>query len=76
MFILYLNAVFRIGRTARGGSKGTAYTFLTAKNILNNEAMSGLVGVLKRCEQEIPQGLSVSHQQPSIYLYIYLSCKY
>jgi len=49
--------VHRIGRTARGGATGTSYTFLTNKDLDNRRNMSDLVGVLKRCEQEVPEML-------------------
>lgn len=50
----------RIGRTARGGAKGTAYTFLTPVNLNSTFAMTQLVGILERCGQDIPTELAVS----------------
>jgi hypothetical protein len=51
--------VHRIGRTARGtGSKGTSYTFLANKNLKDARCMTELVGVLARCDQEIPEVLA------------------
>ena len=52
--------VHRIGRTGRAGAKGTAYTFLNAKDMENRRNMSDLVGVLTRCDQEVPALLEVS----------------
>jgi hypothetical protein len=49
--------VHRIGRTARGTAKGTAYTFLTPANLTNAKRVRELVGVLQRCEQEVPHEL-------------------
>ena len=43
--------VHRIGRTARGGKKGTAYAFLNSSNLKDTSSMKELVGVLQRCEQ-------------------------
>lgn len=44
----------RIGRTARGGGEGTAYTFFTIKNA--NKARD-LVSVLREAKQEVPSRL-------------------
>lgn len=52
--------VHRIGRTARGSSSGNAYTFITSKNLANPFPMHELVGVLRRCEQEVPAELEVA----------------
>ena len=49
--------VHRIGRTARGSAHGNAYTFLTALNLGNDKRVAELVGVLRRCDQEVPQEL-------------------
>ncbi len=46
--------VHRIGRTARGGAKGQAFTFFTRDD---SKRANQLVGVLKRAEQEIPDEL-------------------
>jgi len=43
--------VHRIGRTARGGNTGTAFTFLTSTDLKNGAAVKELVGVLTRCNQ-------------------------
>lgn len=53
------NYVHRIGRTARGSSSGDAYTFLTNKNLVYPSTMKELVGVLRRCEQDVPTELEV-----------------
>lgn len=45
--------VHRIGRTARAGKKGVAYTFLTPANLKNSSEVRELVGVLQRCNQVI-----------------------
>lgn len=47
--------VHRIGRTARGERKGTAYTFFSPRN--DRDRAEELVDVLKRSEQVIPEGL-------------------
>jgi len=54
------NYVHRIGRTARGNSSGNAYSFMTQKNLAYADVMSELVGVLRRCEQEVPAELEVT----------------
>lgn len=46
--------VHRIGRTARGSNEGKAYTFFTVGDA---KRASQLIGVLKRAEQEVPEGL-------------------
>lgn len=53
--------VHRIGRTARGSSSGNAYTFITQKNLAYSVTMKELVGVLRRCEQEVPAELEVGN---------------
>ncbi|KAI9313871.1 P-loop containing nucleoside triphosphate hydrolase protein [Dichotomocladium elegans] len=46
--------VHRIGRTGRGGKKGTAYTFFTVED----KAHSGeLINVLKQANMEVPEAL-------------------
>jgi ATP-dependent RNA helicase DDX5/DBP2 len=47
--------VHRIGRTARGVNKGSAYTFFTPND---RSYAKELVDLLQRCEQEVPQALS------------------
>ncbi|EDQ88311.1 p68DDX5 RNA helicase [Monosiga brevicollis MX1] len=46
--------VHRIGRTARGGGEGTAYTFFSSKNA---RQAKDLVSVLEEAKQEIPREL-------------------
>jgi len=46
--------VHRIGRTARGGAEGKAYTFFTRSD---EKRASQLIGVLKRAGQEVPDEL-------------------
>eukprot|EP00730_Choanoeca_flexa_P018300 TRINITY_DN8890_c0_g1_i4.p3 TRINITY_DN8890_c0_g1~~TRINITY_DN8890_c0_g1_i4.p3 ORF type:complete len:199 (+),score=36.63 TRINITY_DN8890_c0_g1_i4:1744-2340(+) len=46
--------VHRIGRTARGGGTGTAYTFFSNKNA---KQAKDLVSVLEEAKQEVPQSL-------------------
>jgi ATP-dependent RNA helicase DDX5/DBP2 len=46
--------VHRIGRTARGGAEGKAYTFFTADD---SKRANELIDLLKRAEQEIPAEL-------------------
>jgi ATP-dependent RNA helicase DDX5/DBP2 len=46
--------VHRIGRTARGGAEGKAYTLFTAND---SKRASQLIGVLKRANQEVPEDL-------------------
>lgn len=46
--------VHRIGRTARGNAEGKAYTFFTMGD---SKRATQLIGVLKRAEQEVPEGL-------------------
>lgn len=46
--------VHRIGRTARGGAEGIAYTFFTPDD---SKRATELIGVLKRAEQEVPPEL-------------------
>ena len=46
--------VHRIGRTARGGAEGKAYTFFTRSD---EKRASQLIGVLKRADQEVPEEL-------------------
>lgn len=46
--------VHRIGRTARGSNEGKAYTFFTAGDA---KRATQLIGVLKRADQEVPEGL-------------------
>merc|ERR1712195_6232 len=46
--------VHRIGRTGRGGNKGTAYTFFTENE---KQLAGGLVNILKDAKQEVPEGL-------------------
>jgi len=46
--------VHRIGRTGRGGKKGTAYTFFTEEN---KGHAGGLVNILKEANQKVPEGL-------------------
>lgn len=48
------NYVHRIGRTARGEAKGTAYTFVT---ISDRDRVHELIKVLKACDQHIPHEL-------------------
>lgn len=47
--------VHRIGRTARGGAEGSAYTFFTPDD---GKRASQLIGVLRRADQEIPEELA------------------
>jgi ATP-dependent RNA helicase DDX5/DBP2 len=47
--------VHRIGRTARGNAEGKAYTFFTAGD---SKRATELIGVLKRANQEVPEGLA------------------
>ena len=47
--------VHRIGRTARGGGEGTAYTLFTIKNA--NKARD-LIKILMEAKQEIPPRLN------------------
>ena len=51
--------VHRIGRTARAGATGSAYTFLNHSDMGNSSMLRELVGVLTRCEQEVPPELEV-----------------
>jgi ATP-dependent RNA helicase DDX5/DBP2 len=51
--------VHRIGRTGRAGATGTSYTFLSPKDLDNRRNMSDLVGVLQRCEQDVPDFMQV-----------------
>lgn len=46
--------VHRIGRTARGGAEGKAFTFFTSTDA---KRATQLIGVLKRAEQEVPDEL-------------------
>ena len=46
--------VHRIGRTARGGAEGQAFTFFTSGDA---KRASQLIGVLKRAEQQVPDEL-------------------
>lgn len=46
--------VHRIGRTGRAGATGTSHTFFTSGDAANAAA---LVGVLERCQQEVPMEL-------------------
>jgi len=46
--------VHRIGRTARAGATGSAYTFFTAADA---KRAGQLIGVLKRANQEVPESL-------------------
>ena len=46
--------VHRIGRTARGGGEGTAYTFFSNKNA---KQARDLISVLEEAKQEVPQPL-------------------
>ena len=46
--------VHRIGRTARGGGEGTAYTFFTSKNA---KQAKDLVAVLEEAHQEVHPNL-------------------
>jgi ATP-dependent RNA helicase DDX5/DBP2 len=46
--------VHRIGRTARGNNEGKAFTFFTAGDA---KRATQLIGVLKRANQEVPEGL-------------------
>ena len=46
--------VHRIGRTARGNAEGKAYTFFT---VADAKRATQLIGVLKRANQEVPEGL-------------------
>ena len=46
--------VHRIGRTARGGAVGLAYTLFTADD---SKRVSQLIGVLRRAGQEVPAEL-------------------
>jgi ATP-dependent RNA helicase DDX5/DBP2 len=46
--------VHRIGRTARGGGEGTAYTFFSNKNA---KQARDLIAVLEEAKQEVPQPL-------------------
>lgn len=46
--------VHRIGRTARAGATGVAYSFMTAANA---RMAKQLVGVLEEAHQEIPSEL-------------------
>mmetsp|Transcript_3640 Transcript_3640/g.5461 ORF Transcript_3640/g.5461 Transcript_3640/m.5461 type:complete len:629 (-) Transcript_3640:102-1988(-) len=55
--------VHRIGRTARGGNTGTAFTFMTSNDLKNGAVVKELVGVLTRCNQVIPEELAeIAHQ--------------
>jgi ATP-dependent RNA helicase DDX5/DBP2 len=47
--------VHRIGRTARGGAEGKAYTFFTAADA---KRANQLIGVLKRANQAVPDALA------------------
>jgi ATP-dependent RNA helicase DDX5/DBP2 len=47
--------VHRIGRTARGINKGSAYTFFTPSD---QSYAKELVDLLQRCDQEVPQALA------------------
>ena len=44
--------VHRIGRTARGERKGTAYSLLTRQH---SKHVRGLIDILKKAGQEVPQ---------------------
>ncbi|KAJ9063221.1 ATP-dependent RNA helicase dbp2 [Entomophthora muscae] len=46
--------VHRIGRTGRGGAKGTSITFFTSDN---SRQAKDLIKILKEANQEIPQEL-------------------
>ena len=46
--------VHRIGRSGRAGAKGTAYTFFNKKHFM---LAPPLIDLLKRAEQEVPEGL-------------------
>ena len=46
--------VHRIGRTGRAGATGNAFTFFTK---LNAPCAHELVGVMERCDQEVPEEL-------------------
>ena len=48
------NYVHRIGRTARGDAKGTAYTFVTMSD---RDRVNELIKVLKSCDQNVPDDL-------------------
>ena len=48
------NYVHRIGRTARGDAKGTAYTFVTMSD---RDRVNELIKVLKSCDQNVPDEL-------------------
>jgi ATP-dependent RNA helicase DDX5/DBP2 len=54
--------VHRIGRTARGGEKGKAYTFFTAGDA---KRAHELIGVLKRAGQEVTPELARFDSRPS-----------
>jgi ATP-dependent RNA helicase DDX5/DBP2 len=46
--------VHRIGRTARAGAEGKAYTFFTHAD---SKRVNQLIGVLKRANQQVPEAL-------------------
>ena len=48
--------VHRIGRTARGGAEGKAYSFFTQES--DAKRAGQLIGVLKRAGQEVPEELA------------------
>jgi ATP-dependent RNA helicase DDX5/DBP2 len=54
--------VHRIGRTARGGDSGLAYTFFTDSD---SKRARELIGILKRAEQDIPDELQRMDRGPS-----------
>lgn len=53
--------VHRIGRTARGASKGLAYTFFTDSD---SKRARELIGILKRANQEVPPELQRMDRGP------------
>jgi ATP-dependent RNA helicase DDX5/DBP2 len=52
--------IHRIGRTARGGAKGTAISFFTPKNL---RLASALIEVLEEADQRVPEQL-LRYRQP------------
>jgi len=49
--------VHRIGRTGRAGRSGTAYSFFTYEDASTGHLGKGLISVLQRSEQKVPDDL-------------------